>query len=81
MRFPVRAAALGFFTLLRLLGSRRKWPEAGMIASVSTSVFFTFLMFVNFDGLDARFAALMTVFLAWRHKQNFRNLISGPKTA
>jgi glycerol-3-phosphate acyltransferase PlsY len=80
--FPIwAAAAMLFFTLLRLLGSRRKWREAGMVASVSTWVFFTFLMFLNFSGLDARFAALMTVFLAWRHKQYFRNLIRSPTSA
>jgi hypothetical protein len=47
-----------------------------MIASVSTWVFFTLMMFLNFDNLDARFAAPMTVFLAWRHTQNFRNLLA-----
>jgi acyl phosphate:glycerol-3-phosphate acyltransferase len=75
--FP-RWAALGlaFFVLVRLLGSRRKWPEAGMIASVTTWVFFTVMLFLYADWLAARNAALMTVFLAWRHQQNFRNLFA-----
>ena len=56
--FP-RWAALGlaFFVLVRLLGSRRKWPEAGMIASVTTWVFFTVMLFLYGDWLSARNAA------------------------
>ncbi len=68
------AAALAFFLVLRILAGRRSWPEAGMIGSVATWVFFSVLMWLYGGPLDARNAALMTVFLAWRHKQNFRNL-------
>jgi len=75
--FPKWAAvALVVFVLVRLLGSRRKWSEAGMIASVGTWVFFTILMALMVGGPDVRNAALMTVFLAWRHKQNFQNLLA-----
>jgi glycerol-3-phosphate acyltransferase PlsY len=68
--------ALGFFVLFRLLGSRLRWPEAGMIASISTWLFFALLMFVLIGGIAGRNALMMTVFLAWRHKQNFRNLFA-----
>ena len=68
------AAALGFFLLIRILAGRRGWPEAGMIGSVATWVFFSVLMSLYGGSLDARNAALMTLFLAWRHQQNFRNL-------
>lgn len=71
------AAALVFFVAVRLWGSRRKWREAGMIASISTWLFFTILMALLVGGPDVRNAALMTTFLAWRHRQNFRNLIAG----
>ncbi len=71
------AAALVFFVAVRLWGSRRKWREAGMIASISTWLFFTILMALLVGGPDVRNAALMTVFLAWRHRQNFRNLFAG----
>jgi glycerol-3-phosphate acyltransferase PlsY len=75
--FPRWAAlALLFFVVVRLLGSRGKWREAGMIASISTWVFFTLLMFLYGAPMAARNAALMTVFLAWRHQQNFRNLFA-----
>lgn len=68
--------ALGFFVLVRLLGSRLRWPEAGMIASIATWLFFALLMFVLIGGIAGRNALLMTVFLAWRHQQNFRNLFA-----
>ena len=73
--FPRWAAvALGFFVLIRLLGSRLQWPEAGMISSLATWLFFSGLMFLYGGPLDMRNAALMTLFLAWRHQQNLRNL-------
>ena len=75
--FPRWAAlAMGFFAVIRLLASRLKWPEAGMIGSLATWLFFTALMFVYGASPDVRNAALMTLFLAWRHQQNFRNLFA-----
>ena len=75
--FPEWAAlALGFFVAVRLLASRLKWPEAGMIGSLATWLFFTALMFVYGGAHDMRNAALMTLFLGWRHQQNFRNLFA-----
>ena len=71
------AAALVFVVAVRLWGSRRRWREAGMIASISTWLFFTILMALLVGGPDVRNAALMTTFLAWRHRQNFRNLFAG----
>jgi hypothetical protein len=37
-------------------------------------VFFTLLLLFYGESFAARNAALMTVFLAWRHQRNFRNL-------
>ena len=68
------AVALGFFLITRILMGRWGWPEAGMIGSVATWVFFAGLMAFHGDVLDARNAGLMTLFLMWRHQQNFRNL-------
>ena len=73
--FPQWAAvSLVVFVLVRLLGSRRRWGEAGMIASLATWGLFTLLIIGVAGGLHARNAALMTLFLAWRHKQNLRNV-------
>jgi hypothetical protein len=47
-----------------------------MIASISTWMFFAVLMFVLIGDIAGRNALLMTVFLAWRHQQNFRNLFA-----
>ena len=75
--FPQWAAlALGLFVVIRVLASRLKWPEAGMIGSLATWLFFTGLMFLYGEFPDMRNAALMTVFLGWRHQQNFRNLFA-----
>jgi len=68
-------AGLVFFVLVRLLGSNKKWPEAGAIASVATWVFFASLTYYYETGVATRNAILMTVFLAWRHKTNFQNLL------
>ncbi len=68
------ATALGFFLLIRVLAGRRGWLEAGMIGSIATWVFFSVLMWLYGSPRDVQNAALMTLFLAWRHQRNFRNL-------
>jgi len=74
--FPMLAlGGLAFFVVLRLLGSRRKWPEAGAIASVATWVFFTVMLYLYVGPGTLRFGLAMTVFLAWRHKDNARRLL------
>ena len=45
-----------------------------MIGSIATWMFFSVLMLLYGGPAAARNAALMTLFLAWRHQQNFRNL-------
>ncbi len=73
--YPLWAVvSLVYFGTARIALGHRKWPEAGMIASVSTWVLFTLLMFAFVGRLDASFAALMTFFLGWRHRKNFENL-------
>ncbi len=67
---------LVFFVAVRLLGSRLRWREAGTIASISTWILFAILMGAWVGGSHTRNALLMTLFLAWRHKQNFRNLFA-----
>ena len=73
--FPKWAVAgLAFFVLMRLTGSRMKWREAGAVASVATWVFFSAVLWFYEGDLAMRNAALMTLFLAWRHKSNIRRL-------
>ena len=75
--YPAWAAvSLGLFAGVRIAGSRLKWREAGMIASLSAWVAFTLLMLVFAGPQDAAIAAVMTLFLGWRHKQNFQNLLA-----
>ncbi len=75
--YPVWAGvALAYFVVARVTGSRLKWPEAGAMASMSTWVVFAILMLAFVSPQDALYAALLTLFLGWRHKKNFRNLLS-----
>jgi glycerol-3-phosphate acyltransferase PlsY len=75
--YPAWAAlALAFFALVRIAGSRLHWKEAGAIASLATWVLFFGLMVALFSRTEAVAAGAMTVFLAWRHRQNFRNLVA-----
>lgn len=67
---------LCYFAIVRVTLGRLKWPEAGMIASLSTWLLFVLLMLMFVGRLDATGAGLMTLFLAWRHKKNFRNLFA-----
>jgi glycerol-3-phosphate acyltransferase PlsY len=77
--YPIWAAgALVYFALARITLGKLRWREAGATASISTWVLFTILMFLGVGKADAAYAALMTFFLAWRHKRNFQNLFAHP---
>ena len=74
--YPLWASVgLAFFVVMRVTGSKLKWPEAGATASMSTWVLFTLLMLGFVSPSDAVYAALLTLFLGWRHKKNFRKLL------
>ena len=68
--------ALAFFVMMRVTGGKLKWPEAGAMASMATWVFFVILMLAFVHPQDAVYAALLTLFLGWRHKKNFQNLLA-----
>ena len=71
------AAAIALFAVVRVTGSRLKWKEAGAIGSLSAWVGFTLLM-LAFEKRpqDALVSGAMTLFLAWRHRKNFQNLLA-----
>jgi acyl phosphate:glycerol-3-phosphate acyltransferase len=73
--YPAWAAvALGYFILSRIALGKLKVREAGAVASLTTWLLFVILMLAFVGGADAGYAAVMTVFLAWRHQKNLRNL-------
>jgi len=75
--YPLWAAiAIAYFAAMRVTGSKLKWPEAGAMASMSTWVVFTILMLAFVSSANAVYAALLTLFLGWRHKKNFQNLLA-----
>jgi len=70
------AAALVVFLIVRIGASRLKWKEAGAIGSLAAWVAFTALALAFAGRPDALIAAVMTLFLAWRHKKNLGNLLA-----
>lgn len=70
------AVALAYFTAARIAAGKLKWREAGMIASLTTWLLFVLLMLMFVGREHAIFAAIMALFLAWRHKKNFLNLVN-----
>ncbi|HYM11888.1 MAG TPA: glycerol-3-phosphate acyltransferase [Bryobacterales bacterium] len=72
---PWAAAGLGVFAMVRIAGSRLHWKEAGAIGSLAAWAGFTLLMLIFVGRNDALLAAVMTLFLAWRHRKNFQNLL------
>lgn len=71
----VAAAALGFFVVARLVGSRFAINERGAWASLLTWVFFTAVIHATAGMPHTKFSALMTIFLIWRHKSNIRRML------
>ncbi len=69
------AVSLGFFVIVRLLGSRFQIHERGAWASLLTWIFFTAAAHVHLGMPHTRYAALTTVFLIWRHKSNVRRML------
>jgi acyl phosphate:glycerol-3-phosphate acyltransferase len=77
--YPAWAApVLAVFVFIRITGSRLKWKEAGAIASIGSWILFGVLLLVVMGAVDAMYAGLMILLLAWRHKKNFQNLFSTP---
>ena len=80
--YPLWAGiALVYFILSRVIASRLKLPESGMTASMTTWALFTILMFVFVGDQAAIYAALLTLFLGYRHKKNFRSLMARRRPA
>lgn len=74
--YPLLAAgAMGFFVVVRILGSKLNLNERGAWASLLTWVFFTVLTHLQFGMPDTKYSALMTGFLVWRHKSNVLRML------
>jgi acyl phosphate:glycerol-3-phosphate acyltransferase len=73
--YPVwAAAALAYFTIARVGFGKLRWREAGTVASLTTWMLFTLLIFL-FSGRQAgTWSVLMTLLLTWRHKSNLRRI-------
>lgn len=76
--YPFWAAiTIPVYVLGRLAGSKLKWKEGGAIASIGCCIFFSAALMIRVTWMDAAYAGVLTLFLAWRHKKNFRNMLAG----
>lgn len=67
--------ALLFFAVVRIGASKKlKLKEAGAIASLSSWVLFVLFMVVFRTRVDAVCAAVIAVFLFWRHRKNLKHI-------
>ncbi|HEV2499343.1 MAG TPA: glycerol-3-phosphate acyltransferase [Terriglobia bacterium] len=67
--------ALLFFAVVRIGASKKlKLKEAGAIASLSSWVLFVLFMVVFRTRVDALCAAVIAVFLFWRHRKNLKHI-------
>ena len=75
--YPLWAAiALSVFVIVRVTGSLLKWKEAGTIGSLTAWVIFTLVMLAVAGPRHATMSLVMTLFLAWRNRKNFQNLLA-----
>ena len=73
--------ALAYFAAIRLTAGKLAWREAGALASLTTWALFAVLLLGFAGRADAACAALMTLFLCWRHHRNFQNLMAARREA
>jgi len=62
------------YMLLRWVGKKRKWVEAGTRASLTGYALFVAILFAREDLVSALFGLFFLIFVAWRHKKNFQNM-------
>jgi glycerol-3-phosphate acyltransferase PlsY len=75
--YPAYAAlCLAIFTVLRVSGAKRRWLEAGTIASLSSWFLFAAIVASLRPPQEAWLAALMAGLVTFRHKKNFAVLFS-----
>ncbi|HEV2175690.1 MAG TPA: glycerol-3-phosphate acyltransferase [Terriglobia bacterium] len=73
---PWAVAGLVYFAVFRVVAGKLKWREAGAVASLTTWLVFVILMLVFVGSRDTLYAALITLFLIWRHKKNLQSLLA-----
>lgn len=64
------------YVFLRWLGKKRGWLEAGTRASLTGYALFVLILFIREDLVSAAFGLGFFLFVAWRHKKNFENILA-----
>lgn len=70
---------IGVYLLLRFVGKKFQWPEAGTIASITGYAVFVGLLVLREDRASAIYGAAFLVLVAWRHKKNFQNIAAAAR--
>jgi len=68
---------LAVYAVLRVTGGKRRWLEAGTISSLAAYALFVVLLLFAEGAQMALYGAILLMFVAWRHKKNFRILLGG----
>ena len=76
IHWPWAVLALSYFAVARVVFGKRKWREAGAIASLTAWALFTLLMLLFVGRLEATCASVMLMFLVWRHSANLQRLLA-----
>ncbi len=79
--YPLLAlGCVAAYVLLRVLGKKLKWREAGALASLVCWALFAISLFFLEGPQMAILAAVMFAIVTWRHKDNLQRLASGMQT-
>jgi len=70
---------IAVYVLLRLIGKKLQWLEAGTIASITGYAVFVALLFLYEDRASALWSAAFLALVVWRHKKNFQNLAAAAR--
>ncbi len=67
-------ACAALYVVLRIVGKKRRWPEAGATASLTSWAVFAVLVWVLQGPQLGVLAAVMFAIVAWRHRDNLQRI-------
>jgi glycerol-3-phosphate acyltransferase PlsY len=75
--YPLAAlVCASVYVLGRIVGSRKRWVEAGARASLAAAALFVVLLLVTQGAGQALYASVLAAIVTWRHKDNLRRILA-----